>query len=77
MQIGKPAYNHGIAESDIWHGVRNAVRKIHIDEELTMLIGPTSGTKIRELPDHGRAADDVVSDTGVDLLLPRRAGGRP
>jgi hypothetical protein len=40
MRIGKPAHNHGIAESDIWHGLRNAVRQIHIDEDLTMLIGP-------------------------------------
>ena len=49
MRIGKPAYNHGVVESDIWHGVRNAVRQIHIDEELTMLIGPATDGKLLEI----------------------------
>ncbi len=34
-----------------------------------------SGTKIREFPNHGRVVDNVVSDTGANLPLPRRAGG--
>lgn len=29
-----------MADDDIWHAVRNATRKIEMDEDLTMLIGP-------------------------------------
>ena len=29
-----------MADDDIWHAVRNAIRKIEMDEDLTMLIGP-------------------------------------
>lgn len=49
MRIGKPAYNHGIAESDIWHGLRNAVRQIDIDQDLTMLIGPAMDGTLLEI----------------------------
>jgi hypothetical protein len=40
MRIGQPAWRHGISEADIQHPVRNAVRRIDLDEDLTMLIGP-------------------------------------
>ena len=49
MRIGKPAYNHGIAESDIWHGLRNAVRQIQVDQDLTMLIGPAMDGALLEI----------------------------
>jgi hypothetical protein len=29
-----------VAEEDIWHAVRTALRKIDMDDDLTMLIGP-------------------------------------
>lgn len=29
-----------IEDADIWHAVRNATRKIDMDNDLTMLIGP-------------------------------------
>ena len=29
-----------MADDDIWHALRNATRKIDMDEDLTMLIGP-------------------------------------
>jgi hypothetical protein len=39
MRIGEPARKHGVPDTDIWHGVRNATHKIDMDEDLTMLIG--------------------------------------
>lgn len=36
MRIGEPARKHGVSDADIWH----AVRKIDMDDDLTMLIGP-------------------------------------
>jgi hypothetical protein len=39
MRIGGPARKHGVADADIWHGVRNASHKIDMDDDLTMLIG--------------------------------------
>ncbi len=40
MRIGEPARKHGISDADIWHAVRTAIRKIDMDDDLTMLIGP-------------------------------------
>jgi hypothetical protein len=40
VRIGAPARRHGIDDSDIWHAARTAIRKIDMDEDLTMLIGP-------------------------------------
>ena len=40
MRIGKPARKHGISDDDMLHAVRTATRKIDMDEDLTMLIGP-------------------------------------
>lgn len=40
MRIGEPARKHAVTDADIWHALRNAVRRIWMDEDLTMLIGP-------------------------------------
>ncbi len=40
MRIGAPARNHGVGDADIWHAARTAIRKIDMDDDLTMLIGP-------------------------------------
>jgi hypothetical protein len=40
VRIGDPARRHGISDPDIWHAIRTAVRKIDMDDDLTMLIGP-------------------------------------
>ena len=46
MRSGVPARKHGVPDADIWPGVRNATRKIDMDEDLTMLIGPArDGTR--------------------------------
>ena len=40
VRIGEPAREHGVGDADIWHAVRTAIRKIDMDDDLTMLIGP-------------------------------------
>lgn len=37
MRIGEPARKHGVSDADIWHAVRTAIRKIDMDDDLTML----------------------------------------
>lgn len=49
VRIGRPARRHGIADEDILHGVRNAIRRIEMDEELTMLIGPGAEGQLLEI----------------------------
>ena len=39
VRIGEPARKHRVSDSDIWHAVRTAIRKIDMDDDLTMLIG--------------------------------------
>jgi hypothetical protein len=47
VRIGEPARKHGIADADIWHALRNATRRIILDDDLTMLIGPaTNGSPL-------------------------------
>ncbi len=40
MRIGESARKHGVSDADIWHALRTAIRKIDMDDDLTMLIGP-------------------------------------
>ena len=40
VRIGEPARRHRVSDADIWYAVRTATRKIDMDEDLTMLIGP-------------------------------------
>jgi len=49
MRIGEPARKHGIAELDIWHAIRNATRRIILDDDLTMLIGPATNGSLLEI----------------------------
>jgi hypothetical protein len=45
VRIGGSATKHGVTESDMVHAMRNAVRRVAMDEGFTMLIGPgTDGT---------------------------------
>ena len=47
MRIGAPARKHGISDDDLLHAVRTAIRKVEMDEDLTMLIGPArNGTPL-------------------------------
>jgi hypothetical protein len=42
VRIGGPARKHGVADADIWHAIRNTMRRAVLDDDLTMLIGPAS-----------------------------------
>ena len=69
MRSGVPARKHGVPDADIWPGVRNATRKIDMDEDLTMLIGPTQDGAPLELGLLGLDGDDPV----IIHALPLRA----
>ena len=49
MRIGEPARKHGVSDADIRHAARTAVRRIMMDEDLTMLIGPARDGAILEI----------------------------
>jgi len=49
MRIGEPARKHGVSEEDMRHAVRNALRRIDLDEDLTMLIGPATDGSLLEI----------------------------
>jgi hypothetical protein len=51
VRIGEPARKHGLPETDVLHAVRNAVRRIEMDEDLTMLIGPAGDGGLLEIGD--------------------------
>ena len=60
MRIGEPARKHGVADADIWHAARTAVRRIALDEDLTMLIGPASDGALLEIGVLDLEGDDPV-----------------
>lgn len=60
MRIGGPARKHGVADADIGHAVRTAVRRVLVDEELTMLIGPASDGALLEIGVLDIDGDDPV-----------------
>jgi len=49
VRIGEPARKHQVADADIWHAARTAVRRVELDEDLTMLIGPASDGALLEI----------------------------
>lgn len=60
MRIGEPARRHGVEDDDIWHAIRSAIRKIDMDEDLTMLIGPARDGTPLEIGVLGLVGDDPV-----------------
>lgn len=60
MRIGEPARKHGVPDADIWHAVRNAMRRIALEENLTMLIGPASDGAMLEAGVLDLDGDDPV-----------------
>ena len=49
-----------MGDDDIWHAVRNATRKIEMDEDLTMLIGPARDGTPLEMGVLGLGGEDPV-----------------
>lgn len=60
MRIGAPARKHGVADTEIWHAIRNAMRRVVMDEQLTMLIRPASDGAIMEIGVLAIDGDDPV-----------------
>jgi hypothetical protein len=60
VRIGEPARKHGIADPDIWHAVRNTMRRILLDDDLTMLIGPATDGALLEIGVLDIEGDDPV-----------------
>jgi hypothetical protein len=60
VRIGEPARKHGVADADIWHAVRNAMRRVLMDEDLTMLIGPATDGALIEVGVLDIDGDDAV-----------------
>lgn len=60
MRIGGPAHRHGITGADVEHAVRNAFRRIAMDDDLTMLIGPATDGRLLEIGVLDLAGDDPV-----------------
>ena len=67
MRIGEPARNHGLADPDILHAVRNAVRHIVMDDELTMLIGPATDGSMLEIGVLDLLGEDPVAIHAMQL----------
>jgi len=60
VRIGEPARKHGVGDLDIWHAVRTATRKIDMDDDLTMLIGPARDGTPLEIGVLDLSGDDPV-----------------
>jgi hypothetical protein len=60
VRIGDPARKHGVADTDIWHAVRNTMRRAVLDDDLTMLIGPASDGALLEVGVLDIDGDDPV-----------------
>ena len=60
MRIGAPARKHGVPDAHIDHALRNAMCRVELDEELTMLIGPAPGGALLEVGVLGLDRDDPV-----------------
>jgi hypothetical protein len=60
VRIGEPARKHGVPDADIEHGVRNAIRRVALEENLTMLIGPATDGAMLEIGVLDLDGDDPV-----------------
>ncbi len=49
MRVGEPARRHGVSDADILHAVRNAMRRVAMDHDLTMLIGAATNGALLEI----------------------------
>ncbi len=67
MRIGGPARNHGVTDEDIQHAVRNAVRRITMGEDLTMMIGPAADGSLLEIGVLDLDGDDPVAIHAMTL----------
>lgn len=60
MRIGEPARKHDVPDADIQHAARTAVRRVIMDTDLTMLIGPATDGALLEIGVLDIDGDDPV-----------------
>lgn len=61
MRIGEPARRHGVADTDISHAIRNTTRRVNMDDDLAMLIGPACDGALLEIGVLDIDGDDPVA----------------
>jgi hypothetical protein len=69
VRIGAPARKHDIGDEDMLHAVRTAMRRVVIDDGLTMLIGPAHDGALLEI--------GVLDIDGEDPVLIHAMALRP
>lgn len=67
MRVGQPARKHGIADDDIHHAARTAMRRIPLPDNLTMLIGPSRSGALLEIGVLDLYGDDPVAIHAMPL----------
>ena len=67
MRIGEPARKHGVADTDILHAVRNAMRWIEMEDDLTMLIGAATNGALLVIGVLDIESDDPVAIHAMPL----------
>jgi hypothetical protein len=67
MRVGEPARRHGVADHDIQHAIRNAIRHVVMDDDLTMLIGPATDGTLLEIGVLDLLGDDPVAIHAMPL----------
>lgn len=67
MRIGEPARKHHVRDEDIRHAIRNAVRAIAMDDDLTMLIGPARSGTLLEIGVLDLEGEDPVAIHAMEL----------
>jgi len=60
VRIAEPARRHGVNDDDVLHAVRSAIRRVVMDDDLTMLIGPAVDGALLELGVLDLDGDDPV-----------------
>jgi hypothetical protein len=73
MRIGEPARKHGVSDADILHAVRNSMRWVEVDDDLTMLIGAATDGALLEVGVLDIDGDDPVAhprDAAAAEVLP-------
>jgi len=72
VRIGGPARKHDVTDVDIWHAVPNAIRRVIMGDDLTMLIGPASDGALLEIGvldiDRGRPGRHPCHATTTEVL---------
>jgi hypothetical protein len=60
MRIGRPARKHGVNEQDMRHAIRNAMRRVVMEDDLVMFIGPATDGSLLEVGVLDIDGDDPV-----------------